>query len=66
MSTDKEKKQQLEVLKPRKYRIYGIFDFVGRRLIYVDLDIEKVSFEFDLAGYDPDNYGIVSFAVILT
>lgn len=65
MSTEKQKKQQLESLKPRKYRIYGIFDFVGRKLIYVDLDIDKVSFEFDLAGYDPENFGIVSFGVIL-
>ncbi len=66
MSTDKQKKQQLEELKPRKYRIYGIFNFVERRLVHVDLDMDKVVFEFDLAGYDEENYGIVSFFVMLT
>lgn len=66
MSTDKQKKQQLEVLKPRKYRIYGIFNFVERKLVYVDLDMDKVVFEFDLEGYDEENFGIVSFFVMLT
>lgn len=65
MSTDKQKKQQLEELKPRKYRIYGIFNFVERKLVYVDLDMEKVVFEFDLEGYDEENFGIVSFFVML-
>ena len=66
MSTDKQKKQQLEALKPRKYRIYGIFNFVERKLVYVDLDMDKVVFEFDLEGYDEENFGIVSFFVMLT
>ena len=65
MSNDKEKKQQLKELKPRKYRIYGIFNFKTRKLVYVDLDMEKVEFEFDLEGYDEDECGIVSFFVLL-
>ncbi len=65
MSNDKEKKQQLKELKPRKYRIYGIFNFKKRQLIYVDLDIDKVEFEFDLEGYDDEEYGVVSFFVLL-
>jgi hypothetical protein len=64
MGTDKQKKQ-LDKLKPRKYRIYGILNFVERKLVYVDLDMEKVVFEFDLEGYDKENFGIVSFIVVL-
>lgn len=59
------KKQQLNRLSPKKYRIYGIFDFDLNRLIYVNLDIEKVIFEFDLEGYDSEKYDIISFDVIL-
>ena len=65
MSNDKQKKKQLETLKPRKYRIFGIFNFMERKLVHVDLDMDKVVFEFDLAGYDEENFGIVSFFVML-
>jgi hypothetical protein len=66
MPSDKKKKtKQLRALKLRKYRIYGIFDFLNKKLIYVDLNIEDTYFKFDLEGYDSANYGVVSFNVML-
>lgn len=61
----KKKKQQLEKLKPKKYKIYGIFNFKEKRIIYVDLDLDKIELEFDLEGYDPKTYDIVSFDIML-
>lgn len=60
-----QKKQQLQKLKPRKYRIYGIFNFKDRKIVYVDLDLDKIEFEFDLEGYDPETHDIVSFDIML-
>ena len=60
-----DKKQQINKLNPKKYKIYGIFDFNSNKLVYVDLDIGQVMFEFDLEGYDVEQYDIISFGVVL-
>jgi hypothetical protein len=60
-----DKKQQINKLSPKRYKIYGIFDFNSNRLVYVDLDIEKVMFEFDLEEYDIEQYDIISFNIVL-
>jgi len=65
MITDKDKKQKLSQLSPKKYRVYGIFNFETNTLICVDLDIENVLFEFDIEGYNPSQYDIISFDVML-
>lgn len=66
MKHDKpKKKRQLNKLKPNQYRIYGIFDFDKKKLIYVNMSEEEVELEFDLVGYDEDRYDIVQFDVIL-
>jgi hypothetical protein len=65
MSNDKEKKQQLTKLKPKKYRVYGIFNFTKKKLVYVNLDMDAVKFEYDLE-YNTEDYDIISFDIILT
>jgi len=60
-----DKKQQINKLNPKKYKIYGIFDFNSNKLVYIDLDIEKVMFEFDLEGYNIEQYDIISFNIVL-
>jgi hypothetical protein len=59
------KQKQLQSLKPRKYKIYGIFNFRQKKLVNVDLDMDKVLFEFDLAGYSEESHDIVAFEVLL-
>jgi hypothetical protein len=59
------KKAILKSLKPSTYKIYGIFDFQEKRLVYVHLDVEQVELEFDLEDYDGDRFDVVSFEVCL-
>jgi len=60
-----KKERQLNNLKSKVYLIYGIFNFKSGQLVYVDLDFEKIAFEFDLEGYNPKEFDIVSFKVFL-
>lgn len=66
MNSDKNKKQQLKDLKPKKYKVYGIFNFQLEKLVYIDLDADKVVFEFEIEGYKLDEYDIVSFDILLS
>lgn len=56
---------QLGKLKPKRYRIYGIFNFKTNRLIHASMDQEIVELEFDMSDYDSDVFDIVSFDVLL-
>lgn len=60
-----KKKAQLKKLKPSLYKIYGIFDFTEKKLVFVHLDLEKVELEFDLEDYDGERYDVVEFDVCL-
>ena len=64
MNKDK-KRNKLDGLTPKVYLIYGIFNFKSGELIYVDLDLDKITFEFDLEGYDTNEFDIVSFKVLI-
>lgn len=66
MDIEKAKRAQLKQLQPKTYRIYGIFNFKTEALVFVDLDLEKVAFEFDLEGYADTEFGIISFKVVVT
>ena len=61
----KPKKDLLQKLKPKNYRIYGIFDFQKKQLIYIHLDQDQAELEFELSGYSEDRYDIVEFTVQL-
>ena len=61
----KKKIQKLKNLKPRQYRLYGIFNFKTNELIYVSIDEESAEMAFDLNNYNAD-HDIVSFEVLLT
>ena len=63
MKNSKDKSQFLG--KPKKYKMYGIFNLKTKRLTYVSLDLEKTTFEYDMEGYEGDNCKIVSFNIIL-
>ena len=60
------KENQLQKLDPNAYRIYGIYNFRTEKLMYVNLELDKVMLEFDLEGYDRESYDIVLFDVVLT
>lgn len=60
-----KKPSKKEILKPSTYKIYGIYDFQEKRLVYVHLDEEQVELEFDLEDYDGERYDVVSFEVCL-
>lgn len=62
--TQPNKKKVLASVKPKKYRIYGIFDFQKQKLLYINLDPEMVDLEFKLSGYDEERYDIVEFDVM--
>jgi hypothetical protein len=57
---------KLEKYGPHSYTIYGIFNFQIEKLVYVNLDFDKVMFEFDLEGYSSEQFDVISFDVILT
>jgi hypothetical protein len=52
-------------MNPNQYRIYGIFDFVEEKLIYVNMSLEETDLEFDMTGYDVERYDVVEFDVVL-
>ncbi len=54
-----------EKLTSKQINIYGIFDFKNCDLVYIDLSEEKVLFEYDLEGYDPNQYEILTLVVTL-
>ena len=60
-----DKRKQLLDAKIRRYRIYGIYDFVRNKLIRVSLDLETILFDYDIEDYDEERYDVVSFDVIL-
>ena len=59
------KKTRLKKLKSKTYQIYGIFNFRTEELVYVNMDVEQTELEFDLSDYDPEEYDIVSFEIML-
>jgi hypothetical protein len=65
----KSKTTKLKKLTPNSYQIYGIFDFVKKKLIYVNLSLEETELEFDLefdlSDYDRERYDIVEFSVVI-
>lgn len=61
----KTKKVQLRNLKPKRYQIYGIFNFKTNKLIHVSMEQDVVEFEFDMSDYDTNIFDIVSFDVLL-
>ena len=65
MDLKKKKCASLNNLKPRKYRIYGIFNFETNELTCVNLDVEQVELEFSIGDYNPENYDIISFDVVV-
>ena len=48
-----------------KYKMYGILDTADNRVIYVSLNQEEVTTEYDLGLYEESRYGVVSFNIIL-
>jgi hypothetical protein len=66
MNNNNKKRKKLSNLKPRTYKIYGIFNFITDDLIYVNLDMEKTTLEFELEGYDSEQYDIISFDVVVS
>ena len=63
--SDPEKKNKLKKIKTKQYRIYGIFNFEKEEIVFVHMDMDKITFEFDLEGYDENRFGIISFDVLL-
>jgi hypothetical protein len=61
----KTKAEVLSKVAPKDYRIYGIFDFQKKMLIYVHMEQEQVELEFELSGYDDERYDIVEFFIRL-
>lgn len=61
----KHNNQMLDILNARRYRIYGVFDFLEKKLINVSIDQEYLELEYDLAGYDEERFKVVSFDVFL-
>ena len=61
----KSKSEALSKIHPKRYTIYGIFDFKAKELIHVGLDVDKVVFEFELEGYDEENFDVISFDVVV-
>jgi len=61
----KDKKHILEKISTRDYRIYGIFNFDKKELIYINFDLEQVELEFLLSCYDDTIYDIVEFNIRL-
>lgn len=51
--------------KPAEYIIYGIFNFEQGKLVYINLDLDKVELEFDISGYEEEEFSIVEFKVML-
>jgi hypothetical protein len=62
----KTKKAALSKVSPKKYIIYGIFDFDTQSLISVGLDLDKIVFEFELEGYDEEKFDVISFKVVVS
>lgn len=62
----RSKNVTLSKIRPKKYTIYGIFDFKSKELIHVGLDLDKVFFEFDLEGYDEESFDVISFDVVVS
>ena len=65
MRNDNKKAKRLKELKPKVYQIFGIFNFETDELVSVNMDMDKLIFEFSLAGYDEDTYDIVAFNVLV-
>jgi len=66
MNNKSKKREQLNKLKPKTYRIYGIFNFKTNNLVYVSMTQELAETEFDFSDFDPNDFDIVSFNVSLT
>lgn len=61
----KPKKTSDKNLEFKEYRIYGIFNFKSKKLLYVNIDLEQTELEFGLGDYDDEICDIISFEVIL-
>ena len=60
-----DKKKQLDAVKPKSYRIYGIFDFETNELLHVDMKPDMVMLLLELDYPDDERYDMVEFEVIL-
>jgi hypothetical protein len=61
-----EKKKQSSRLNLKQYRIYGIINIKTKELAYVNLIMQVVEDEYDIEGYNPSEYSIVYFDVIVS
>lgn len=59
-------KGKVKLFKPSRYRIYGIFNNKIEKLIFISLDLEAVEMEFELEGYDPDDYSVIGFNIAVS
>jgi len=66
MDSKKKKKTILKKLQPEVYQIYGIFDFKNRKLIYVSLNEEDVELNFEMEGYDTNDYDIIAVGIMVS
>lgn len=61
----KPKKASNKNLKFKEYRIYGIFNFKTKQLLYVNVDLDQTELEFGLGDYDETVCDVISFDVVL-
>ena len=59
----KPKKTSDKNLKFKEYRIYGIFNFKSKKLLYVNVDLDQTELEFGLGDYDETVCDVISFDV---
>jgi hypothetical protein len=59
------KKTSRKKPKIKSYRIYGIFNFKNKKLLYVNIDLDQTELEFGLGDYDEKICDVISFEVIL-
>lgn len=66
MNSHAKKKKHRTKSAHNKYQIYGIFNREENKIVYVDLDMDNVLFEFELEGYNSETHDVISFGISLS
>ena len=65
MSNKIDKIKKLTKVKPKTYKIYGIFNFEKEELVHVGMKLDDVLLEYDLEGYDEKEFDVIFFETMI-
>ena len=47
------------------FRVYGVWSYKEKELVFISLTIEESELKYDIEEYDEDDYALIEFDVVI-